>query len=177
MDSANVLAAVPTEGVRKTEYNFFVQYQYKLRPNITISLGLRYDYFGVFSEVHGRDLPFEHDLAMSFNSGVAAFQKGSKWGFLRKDGSVALEPTWEKTGEFSEGVCPVKSNGRWGLIDPSGKVVMAPRYQEMDSFTDGLVAAKQGDQSIYLDHGAKMVWRQKMDCPAGSAPGNYKKPS
>ena len=47
MDSANVLAAVPTEGVRKTEYNIFLQDQYKLRPNITLSLGLRYDYFGV----------------------------------------------------------------------------------------------------------------------------------
>lgn len=59
MDSANVLAAVPTEGVRKTEYNIFLQDQYKLRPNITLSLGLRYDYFGVFNEVHGRDLPFD----------------------------------------------------------------------------------------------------------------------
>lgn len=59
MDAANVLAAVPTEGVRKTEYNFFVQDQYKFRPNVTLSLGVRYDYFGVFSEVHGRDLPFD----------------------------------------------------------------------------------------------------------------------
>jgi hypothetical protein len=45
--------------VRKTEYDFFVQDQYKLRPNITLSLGLRYDYFGVFHEIKGRDLPFD----------------------------------------------------------------------------------------------------------------------
>jgi hypothetical protein len=59
MDSAAVLAAVPTEGVRKTEYDLFVQDQYKLRPNITLSVGLRYDYFGVFHEIEGRDLPFD----------------------------------------------------------------------------------------------------------------------
>ena len=59
MDSAAVLAAVPTEGVRKTEYDLFVQDQYKFRPNITLSLGLRYDYFGVFHEIEGRDLPFD----------------------------------------------------------------------------------------------------------------------
>ena len=59
MDAANVLAAVPTEGVRKTEFDFFVQDQYKLRSNITLSVGLRYDYFGVFHEIKGRDLPFD----------------------------------------------------------------------------------------------------------------------
>lgn len=59
MDSANVLAAVPTEGVRKTEYNVFIQDQYKFRPNVTFSLGLRYDYYGVFSEVNGRSKPFD----------------------------------------------------------------------------------------------------------------------
>lgn len=59
MDSAAVLAAVPTEGVRKTEYDLFVQDQYNLRPNITVSIGLRYDYFGVFHEIEGRDLPFD----------------------------------------------------------------------------------------------------------------------
>ncbi len=59
LDSAAVLAAVPTEGVRKTEYDAFFQDQYKLRPDLTLSLGLRYDYFGVFSEIEGRDRPFD----------------------------------------------------------------------------------------------------------------------
>lgn len=59
LDNAAVLAAVPTEGVRKTEYDLFFQDQYKLRPNVTLSLGLRYDSFGVFSEVNGRAKPFD----------------------------------------------------------------------------------------------------------------------
>ncbi len=59
LDSAAVLAAVPTGGARKTEFDLFFQDQYKLRPDVTLSLGLRYDSFGAFSEVLGRSRDFD----------------------------------------------------------------------------------------------------------------------
>ena len=54
-----MLAALPTGGARKTEFDLFFQDQYKIRPNITFSLGLRYDSFGAFSEVLGRSKNFD----------------------------------------------------------------------------------------------------------------------
>jgi hypothetical protein len=59
LNEADLLAPVPTSGVRKTEYDGFVQDEIKVRPDFTVSLGLRYEYFGVFSEVKGRARAFD----------------------------------------------------------------------------------------------------------------------
>lgn len=89
MDAANVLAAVPTEGVRKTEYDFFIQDQYKLRPNITLSFGLRYDYFGVFHEIKGRDLPFDPITCGGFCTPGSSFYNSDP-----RDIGPRLAATW-----------------------------------------------------------------------------------
>ncbi len=59
LSGATFLAAIPNEDARKTEFDIFFQDQYKIRPNVLLSLGLRYDNFGAFGGVNGRDLPFD----------------------------------------------------------------------------------------------------------------------
>jgi hypothetical protein len=59
LHSAALLAPVPTAGMRKTEYFGFVQDEFKLKPNLTFTIGLRYEYFGVFSEIENRGRPFD----------------------------------------------------------------------------------------------------------------------
>lgn len=52
----NPITGVPTDfrkDTRATLYGFFVQDDYKLRPNLTINLGLRWEYNGPISEKHG----------------------------------------------------------------------------------------------------------------------------
>jgi hypothetical protein len=73
LGEADLLAAVPTSGVRKTEYSGFVQDEFKVKPNITLNLGLRYEYFGVFSEVKGRARPFDPETCGGFCPAGASF--------------------------------------------------------------------------------------------------------
>jgi hypothetical protein len=59
LNEADLLAPVPTSGVRKTDYSGFVQDEFKVSSSLTLNLGLRYEYFGVFSEVKGRARAFD----------------------------------------------------------------------------------------------------------------------
>lgn len=73
LDSAAVLAPVPTAGMRKTEYFAFLQDEIKLKPNVTLSLGVRYDYFGAFSEIENRGRPFDPETCGGFCPATAAW--------------------------------------------------------------------------------------------------------
>jgi len=59
VNSATLVAALPVNGLRKTQYFGYFQDEFKLRPNFTLNLGTRYSLFGIFHEVLGRANPFD----------------------------------------------------------------------------------------------------------------------
>ena len=58
-NSASLVAALPVNGLRKTQYVGYFQDEFKLRSNFTLNLGARYSFFGIFHEVLGRANPFD----------------------------------------------------------------------------------------------------------------------
>lgn len=52
-------AALPTTGLRRLEEYGYIQDQYKLRSNITVTGGLRYEFYSNFHEVPGRGVVFD----------------------------------------------------------------------------------------------------------------------
>jgi hypothetical protein len=61
-DKLNTLAGsgeLPTKQMRKMEYFGYVQDEWKIKPNFTANIGLRYEFFNAFHELHNRDVPFD----------------------------------------------------------------------------------------------------------------------
>src|ERR1700694_5229561 len=60
-DSVSVVAAVPVHGLHKLETFGYVQDTFKMRPNFTLTLGMRYEFFNVLHEVHGRSQAWDDE--------------------------------------------------------------------------------------------------------------------
>jgi hypothetical protein len=61
-DQMNLLTLVneiPITGQHEVQYAAYAQDQVKLLPNLTVMLGLRWDFFNRFHEIYGRDHPFD----------------------------------------------------------------------------------------------------------------------
>jgi hypothetical protein len=59
VSSATFNDSLPVNGLRKTEVYSFAQDEWKLRPNLTLNLGVRYTFYNIFHEVHGKANPFD----------------------------------------------------------------------------------------------------------------------
>jgi hypothetical protein len=59
VSSATYNDQLPVNGLRKTEVYSYAQDEWKLRPNFTLNLGVRYTFYNIFHEVYGKADPFD----------------------------------------------------------------------------------------------------------------------
>jgi Carboxypeptidase regulatory-like domain/TonB dependent receptor len=59
LDSATYVTTLPLKRSRKAQYWGYIQDTYKVTPNLTLNLGVRYNFFNTFHEVDNRAIPFD----------------------------------------------------------------------------------------------------------------------
>ncbi len=59
VDQVNLIGGVPTHGLYKTVYFGYIEDAWKIQPELTLNLGMRYEFFNSFHEKYGRSLSFD----------------------------------------------------------------------------------------------------------------------
>lgn len=73
LTTAEVSGELPTKQMRKMQYFGYVQDEWKISSTLTANLGLRYEFFNVFNEIHHRDIPFDIQSCGGYCAAGSAF--------------------------------------------------------------------------------------------------------
>jgi len=103
-----------------------------------------------------------------FQEGLAAFSVTEdskvKWGFVDKEGKVAISPQFASAGNFADGKCAVQNEeGKWGYIDSEGKIVISFQFDEAEKFVDGQAAVEFDGKAGAIDKSGKYVINPQFD--------------
>lgn len=64
-----------------------------------------------------------------FSEGVAWYKgEGEKYGYINRDGSIAIAARYDEAWSFKEGVAVVKLGGKWGAINHDGSWAIKPMF-------------------------------------------------
>lgn len=89
--------------------------------------------------------------ANDFSEGLAAVEKGEKWGFINTSGRIAIACQYDNVTEFREGLAAVEIDGNWHYIDQRGKSVFEEVYEDALYFSEGLAAVKKDGKWGFID--------------------------
>jgi len=73
-----------------------------------------------------------------------------KWGFLTKDGYLAVEDKYDDLREFNEGLAAMNINGLWGYIDKAGNEIIQARYRTVKTFSEEIAITQDLNGRFHL---------------------------
>ena len=125
-----------------------------------------------FGIIDAKGLPvtgFRYDECdPGFHDGRARVRIGGTWGFVDREGELALPVKYEHAEPFSEGLALVEEAGLKAYIDPSGQRVIPANVVASGPFRNGRAWVRYGpDQVGFIDRTGTRIgpatWRDARD--------------
>ncbi len=112
-----------------------------------------------FIDKQGTRITPRFDGAFDFHDGLAAVIIGENVGYIRRDGSFAIQPTHRSASgiDFSEGLAAVRVKGKVGFMDQIGNIVIEPKYDDVFAFSNGLAPVELGGKWGYVDKAGNLA--------------------
>ena len=128
-----------------------------------IALVKNYDGKWGFIDKSGHEIiACQFDNAGHFSAGIAPVKKGGKWFFIHKDGSIAINDSFDEVITlFNKGKLIAVKNGKYGMIDTMGNVVLPFEFNYLGEFHYGLAPAQIGEHFGYINPQGKMRFKSR----------------
>ncbi len=98
--------------------------------------------------------PFNEGLARVYYENAEGI---TKYGFINKNGKLAVPLKYERAGSFSHGLAMVSQNDKFGFIDTTGKLAIPLIWDYASDFSDGVALVIKGKGHGYIDTKGKVV--------------------
>lgn len=82
--------------------------------------------------------------------GLAAVQKGYRWGFVNEQGVEVVPPKYDLVWDFNDGLAEVRLGGKVGFVDKTGKEVVPVKYDWVGDFHGGLAKVRSSRNYAYV---------------------------
>src|SRR6218665_3907556 len=94
---------------------------------------------------------------------LAAIKLGDKWGYIDKNGKMAINPQFEDSGRVKEGRAEIELGEKDGYINKAEKTTIKPQFDLADDFQEGLARIKLGNKWGYIDKSGNIAINPQFD--------------
>jgi len=85
----------------------------------------------------------ENNGDYDFHEGLLAIKLDHKFGYIRRDGTVAIEPKFDSASAFKEGRGMVVIRNKAGFVNHKGELIIPADYIGATDFSEGLAAVSK----------------------------------
>ena len=97
------------------------------------------------------EVQFSGNELIEFEKITADFKAPEfKWGYLNKEGSLAIADKYDDLREFNEGKAAFNMNGLWGYLNKDGSIFLPARYKTVEEYSEERAVVQDLNNKYHL---------------------------
>lgn len=103
------------------------------------------------------------DKESLFNEGLISVYIDGKWGFINKDGEVAIEAKYDLATNFSCGLATVGIDGKFGYINAKGEIVIPLQFDGASIFSEDIALVYTDGKYSYINKKGDLLFGRSFE--------------